>query len=181
VTPQPKKRKQLSADEFRQRGKLEETWRKYIGHWRRFYKWLEKSPYKDLCMDGHNLNTADVFKSVFVPVPLDVFDEYIAFYGHKDDHMLKAKKTLDSFWAALVWVYDNHQPRIVVEDDLKARWKSFSTGVKKTRASDVITEGLSAYEGKDSLSRRAFRNLQLFPHCHHHLRHLLPPPLNLSV
>ena len=102
VTPQPKKRKQLSADKFHQRGKLEETWRKYIGHWRRFYKWLETSPHKDLCMDGHNLNTADVFKSMFMPVPLDIFDEYIAFYSHKDDHMLKAKSTLDSFWAALV-------------------------------------------------------------------------------
>jgi len=60
----------------------------------------------------------------------------------------------------LVWVYDNHQPRIVVDDDLKARWKSFSMGFKKTKASDVITEGLSVYEGKDSLSRRAYRNLQ---------------------
>lgn len=64
--------------------------------------------------------------------------------------MLKSKSALDSFWAALVWVYDTDQPRIVVDDDLKTRWKSFSTGFKNTRASDVFTEGLSAYEGKES-------------------------------
>jgi hypothetical protein len=105
---------------------------------------------------------------VFVPVPIDVFDEYIAFYGHKDDNLLKAKSTMDSFWSSLVWVYDNHQPRILIDEDLKGRWKSFSMGFKKTRAADIITEGLSVYEGKDSLSRKAFRNLQLLaldPEC----------------
>jgi hypothetical protein len=122
VTPQPRKRKQLTAEEFRIRGKLDETWRKYIGHWRRFHVWLGKSEHKALRVPGHNLKTADVFESVFVPVPLDVFDQYIAFYGHKDDNLLKSKSTLDSFWAALVWVYDNHKPRIVVDEDLKARW-----------------------------------------------------------
>ena len=120
-TPPTKKRKQLTADEFRQRGKLEETWRKYIGHWRRFFNWLRNSEHRDMCIPGHNLKTADVFKSVYVPVPIEVFDEYIAFYGHKDDNMLKSNSTLDSFWASLVWVYDNHQPRIVVDDNLKAR------------------------------------------------------------
>jgi len=102
-TPPSNRRKQLSAEEFYQRGKLEETWRKSIGHWRRFHNWLSTTEHAYLCIPGHNLKNADAFKAVFVPVPTVVFNEYIAFYGHKDDNLLKAKSTMDSFWSALVW------------------------------------------------------------------------------
>jgi hypothetical protein len=156
-------RNQLTAAEIRHNGKLEATWKKYIGHWRRFYLWLSRTGREEHLNPGEfDLNSEDIFGSIVVPIPDDIFDEYLIVIGHNDKNLLKHKSVPEGFWSTLVHIYGMQKPRIEISESsaLRARWRSFALGFKKTRASDVVTEGLTPYEGRDSMTRKAFRNMQ---------------------
>jgi len=156
-------RTQLTAAEIRHNGKLEATWKKYIGHWRRFYLWLGRSGHEELLVPGEfDMATEDIFRGIVVPIPDHIFDEYLVVIGHNKFNLLKHKSVPEGFWSTLVHIYGMQNPRIEISEScaIRARWKSFALGFKKTRASNIVTEGLSVYEGRDSMSRKAYMNLQ---------------------
>ena len=109
-----------------------------------------------------DLSTEDIFGAIVVPIPDDIFDEYLIVIGHNDKNLLKHKSVPEGFWSTLVHIYGMQNPRLEISESsaLRARWRSFSLGFKKTRASDVVTEGPTPYEGRDSMTRKAFRNFQ---------------------
>jgi hypothetical protein len=44
--------------------------------------------------------------------------------------------------------------------EMQVAWKQYSKGYKRVKVKQVVDRGLSVYEGKDSLSRHGFVNLQ---------------------
>jgi len=60
----------------------------------------------------------------------------------------------------MIHAYDAQQPRVIVSSNLRHKWNQLTVGFKKTRSLKIITDGENVYEGRDSLSRRGFLNLQ---------------------
>ena len=48
----------------------------------------------------------------------------------------------------------------VVDADMRKKWNALKDGYRKYKAKKVLDDGLSPYEGKDSISREGFLNMQ---------------------
>jgi hypothetical protein len=103
----------------------------------------------------------EVFNSIRIPIALEIFDEYLGEICYDEDNAMYSVGVPEAFWSAMAHAH-KHQDGVVVEipKDLKEKWAKFKTGFRKMRAENVIEEGLSVYEGKDSLSRLGYRELQ---------------------
>jgi len=152
---------QLTADEMRDRGKAKKTWNKYGQHWTRFRNWLVANGHTVILIDGRDLTTkSGLFASIRIPIPLPIFESYLMFLVHKKNNTLKSISVPQAFWAALIYAHDCSEPHIGVPESLRFNWKKYQSGYQRVGKQQVEDLGLSVYEGKDSLTRKAFRNLQ---------------------
>jgi len=146
---------------MRDRGKAKKTWNKYGQHWKRFRIWLIDRGHTEVLIDGSDLSTKNgLFSSIRLPIPAAVFENYLMLLVHKKNNTLKSISVPQAFWAALIYAHDCSEPHMAVPETLRFKWKKYQAGYQRVGKQQVEDLGLSVYEGKDSLTRKAFRNLQ---------------------
>ena len=151
----------LSVADIRAKEKELSTMKKYTGHWRRFHRFLTVGNHVDWIVEGMDPRDVDqLFFSIRVPLSQDIFDLYLGVMMYHRTGKMKHHSTLEGFWASMIHAYDAQQPRVIVSSNLRHKWNQLTVGFKKTRSLKIITDGENVYEGRDSLSRRGFLNLQ---------------------
>jgi hypothetical protein len=151
----------LTAFQIKDSCKAALTWKKYYQHWRRFYRWLEANGHGRFLLAGRNQqNRRELFTSIRLPIPVHIFEAYITDLVHKKDNTLKDISVPHAFWAALVYAHDISSPLVNVPQDLRHGWNQYIAGYKRVQPLQVVDLGLTVYEGKDSLSRLGYMNLQ---------------------
>jgi hypothetical protein len=149
------------ADHIRTSGKAEITWSKYEQNWKRFRKWLVQKGHKGLLVDGKDLGIrGQLFASIRLPIPQHIFDCYLTALVHKPNGDLKHFSVPKVFWATLKYAHEQMRPILEISYEMQVAWKQYSKGYKRVKVKQVVDRGLSVYEGKDSLSREGFVNLQ---------------------
>jgi hypothetical protein len=149
------------AEHMRISGKADITWNKYEQNWKRFHKWLLAKGHMELLVDGKDLNVrSQLFGSIRLPIPQIIFDSYLTSLVHKPNGDLKHISVPKVFWATLKYAHEQSRPMIEVPYAMQVSWKNYSKGYKRVKVKQVVDRGLSVYEGKDSLSREGFINLQ---------------------
>jgi len=151
----------ISAMEMKDSSKAELTWLKYCQIWRRFHKWSSKNGHGRFLIEGKNLQVRkELFASIRLPIPINIFEAYLTWLVHKKTNELKDYSVPSAFWASLVYAHDVSVPQIYVPETLRHNWKQYSAGYQRVQPRQVIDMGLTVYEGKDSLTRKGFLNLQ---------------------
>jgi hypothetical protein len=91
----------------------------------------------------------------------EIFDQYVSEMCQDDDGNLVAISSFEQFWSAMTHAHRYHEgSEVPVSDSLKKKWQELKLGFKSYRAKKVLQEGFSPYEGKESMSREGFINLQ---------------------
>jgi hypothetical protein len=154
-------REKLSAEKMRNKGQTQQSLKKYNGQWRRFHKWLSVE-HPNCVVEGKDVLDEDqLYFAVNLPISWEVLDQYLEHIVYDGNGDLKTVSTPDGFWAAMSLAHKKQLPnKLPIPDELRAKWDSFRTGFRKHRANVIVEDGLSVYEGKDSMSRKAYLNLQ---------------------
>jgi len=156
----------MSVSDIRSKEKEMSTMKKYVGHWRRFHIWLQQAQEFDwIVPDKDPSQLDDLFFSIRVPLSQEIFDAYLSVMMYHRNGKLKHHSTLEGFWASMIHAYDAQKPRLLVSSNLRHKWNQLTVGYKKTRSLKIITDGENVYEGRDSLSRRGYLNLQRLAFC----------------
>ena len=155
-------RVEVTADEMRVKSKADRTLYKYKLHWKRFRTWLLYNGREEMVDTTKDAEVpAQLFQSIFVPIPLEVFDAFLDYYKYDDQNLLKAYSTVEGFWNSLTHAHKYFcDGGVPVPDGLVEKWHQFKEGYKRMYATQANVEGLTSYEGKDSLTRKGFVNLQ---------------------
>ena len=141
------------ADHMRISGKADITWSKYEQNWKRFRKWLVDKGHKGLLVDGKDLEIrSQLFTSIRLPISQHIFDSYLTALVHKANGDLKHFSVPKVFWATLKYAHEQMRPILEIPYEMQVAWKQYSKGYKRVKVKQVVDRGLSAYEGKDSLS-----------------------------
>jgi hypothetical protein len=83
----------------------------YTGHWKRFHAWLRYNNYSNYIAAGKDPRIdAELFQSLFHPITMDIFDEYLDWYKYDDRKLLKAFTTVEGFWNSLSHAHKKCQP-----------------------------------------------------------------------
>jgi len=91
----------------------------------------------------------------------DIFDEYVAEMCQDAEGNLCAVSSLESFWSSMTHAHRYQEGATVqIGDGLRKKWQELKQGFKSFRAKKVLEDGFSPYEGRESMSRDGFINLQ---------------------
>jgi len=78
-----------------------------------------------------------------------------------DDGNLVAVSSFETYWSAMTHAHRYREgTEVPIGEALRKKWQELKLGFKAYRAKKVLEEGFSPYEGKESMSREGFINLQ---------------------
>jgi len=154
-------RRVVSSQEMQGKNKAMITFKIYEQHWRRFRKWLSSNGHGRFLIDGKDLfERRQLFASIKLPLSVPIFEDYLTFLVHKPNLELKDYTVPMTFWSTLKYAHDMSRPIIYIPEGISRAWNQYASGYRRVKVQQVVDLGLSVYEGKDSMTRKAFVNLQ---------------------